>query len=62
MSYIVYTEHHFDGKVERWYYGTFKNRDRATEVASELCNAYPYYHFVCKWEEASGLGVQNLPY
>ena len=46
MSYIVYTEHHFDGKVERWYYGTFKNRDRATEVASELCNAYPYYHFV----------------
>lgn len=62
MSYIVYTEHYFGEKVERFYYGTFETRYRATEVASELCNAYPYYHFVCELEEASELGVQNLPH
>lgn len=62
MSYIVYTEHYIGEKVDRLYYGTFNTIDRASEVASELCNSYPYYHFVCKWEEASELGVHNLPY
>lgn len=61
MNYIVYTEHHFDEKVERWYYGTYENRDRANEVALELGYAYPWYHCVCGLEEAFELGVQNLP-
>ncbi len=34
--YIVYAEIHKDGKVERWYYGTWADRDRANEVALDL--------------------------
>lgn len=59
--YIVYTEIHKDGKVERWYYGTWADRDRANEVAMDLDGEWPIYYSVCREDEAEELGVQNLP-
>ena len=61
MEYIVYTEILENGKVERWYYGTY-NRDRANEVALELGGEYPIYHCVCALADAERMGVQNLPF
>jgi len=58
--YIVYTQIHNDG-VQRWYYGTYADRDRANEVALELGGSYPVYHCVCSIEEAETLGIQNMP-
>lgn len=59
--YIVYSEIHKDGKVERWYYGTWADRDRANEVAIDLDGHWPIYYGVCREDEAEELGVQNLP-
>lgn len=59
--YIVYAEIHKDGKVERWYYGTWADRNRANEVALDLDGHWPIYYCVCKEEEAEELGIQNLP-
>ena len=59
--YIVYSEIHKDGKVERWYYGTWADRDRANEVAMDLDGHWPIYYDVCREDEAEELGVQNLP-
>ena len=59
--YIVFSEIHKDGKVERWYYGTWPDRNSANEVALELGNNWPVYHCVCPEEEAEEFGIQNMP-
>ena len=59
--YIVYTEIHKDGEVERWYYGTWPTRDWANKTALELGNKWPVYHCVCPEDEAEEFGIQNLP-
>lgn len=59
-DYIVYTEIHTGGDMERWYYGTY-DRNRANEVALSLGNDNGVWHCVCKTEEAKALNVLNLP-
>lgn len=62
MRYVVYTKiHKEDGTIERWYYGVYKNEDRANEVALELGGEYPVYHCICEEEEAKNYGIMNLP-
>ena len=58
--YIVYTEIHEKGKVERWYYGAYENSNRANEVALMLGQEYPIFHCVCKAEDAEKLNIQNM--
>ena len=61
MMYVVYTEIHEAGTIERWYYGTY-SRAEANDVAYELGGSWPVYHCVCSAEEAEAMGVQNLPW
>ena len=61
MKYIVYTEIHTENGVERWYYGTWSNKDTANEVALELGGAWPTYHCVVEADRAEAFGIQNLP-
>ena len=59
--YTIYTEIHENGTTERWYYGTYADRDMANEIAIDLWGEWPVYHCVCRAEEAEALGVLNLP-
>lgn len=59
--FTVFTEIHENGTVERWYYGTYNDRDFANEVAIDLGNEWPVYHCVCRAEEAEDWGILNLP-
>lgn len=59
--FTVFTEIHENGRVERWYYGTYNDRDFANEVAIDLGNEWPVYHCVCRAEEAEDWGILNLP-
>lgn len=59
-NFMVITEIHENGKMERWYYGTY-NRARANEVALELGGEWPVYHCVIPANEAESWGVKNLP-
>lgn len=60
--FTVYTEIHENGTVERWYYGTYADRDRANEVALELGGEWPVFHCVCPRDEAEAWGILNLPW
>lgn len=60
--YIVYTEIIKENGVERWYYGTYRESDRANEVALELGGEHPIYHCVCGAEDAKALKILNLPH
>ena len=60
--YVVYTEIHENGSLERWYYGTYSSKNRANEVALELGGRWPVYHCVCPKDEAVDYGIQNLPF
>ena len=59
--YVVYTEIHENGQVERWYYGTYDTSNRANEVALMLGGEWPIYHCVCDADKAKDFGIQNLP-
>lgn len=59
--YIIYTEIHNEGKVERWFYGLYESRKEANEVALDLDGKWPIYYCVCKYSEAKELGIQNIP-
>ena len=58
--FIVYTEILGD-TIQRWYYGTYADNNRANEVALELGGAYPVYHCVCSIDDAQDLGILNMP-
>lgn len=60
--YVVYTQIHEAGRIERWYYGTYNDRNRANEVAYDLGGEYPVYHCLCKESEAKDYNIQNLPF
>ena len=59
--YIVYTEIHENGQVERWFYGLYESREEANEVAIALGGKWPIYYCVCPYPEAKTLEVQNIP-
>ena len=64
--YIIYTEifpEDYTKPVERWYYGTYSDRDQANEIAIALNEgAGPrIYRCVCDASEARKLGIRNLP-
>lgn len=59
--WVVYTEIHENENIDRWYYGTYKDRDRANEVALELGNEYPIYHCVVSLEDSIKFNIKNLP-
>lgn len=59
-DYVVYTEIHTNGGLDRWYYGTY-TRNRANEVALELGGEYPVFRCVCKATQVHDYSIKNLP-
>ena len=61
--YIIYTEIRHDGSVQRWYYGTYADRDRANEIALEM-NEHSESNIrrcVCEESKAESFGIMNMP-
>ena len=59
--YMVITEIVNPDKTSRWYYGQYKDSNKANEVAISLGNEYPVFHSVIPSEQAAEFGVLNLP-
>lgn len=60
VGYMVVTEIHDAGSVERWFYGCWDDEDRANEVALELGAHDGIYHIVIDASNAEAMGVQNI--
>lgn len=60
-GFMVITENYTENGIERWYYGTWQNRDRANEAALELGGEWPTCHCVIPAAEAEAYEVKNLP-
>ena len=58
--YIIYTEI-LDIPIERWYYGSETNADKANRIALERGNSDNAYTCVCTLEAAEGLHILNMP-
>ena len=65
-KYIIYTDIHHNGSIQRWFYGIYNNRDVANAEAQRMNEEYNLpsqgiYRCVCKAEDAGKMGVMNMP-